>query len=364
MGFEAVSLFTGAMGLDLGLEQVGIRSVVCAECDESCRLTIDSNSPYVKVIDDVRKVTAQTAPSKPFLVHGGPPCQSFSTMGKRLAFSDPRGMLAYEFGRVVDELRPRFFVMENVKGMLSAKVPWDPSLSVIDELERNFGSLGYRIVKGVVDAVNYGVPQFRERVLLIGSRDGEDVFLPSPTHFPCHQREEFRYRVLKDVLPKEPTGLCLSFSDGIRKYLVHVKPGENWRSIPQILQKQAMGGVKTGGNTGFYRRLSMDEPSPTLVTSPVQKATLMCHPEEDRPLSLREYARIQQFPDSWVFRGTLADCYRQVGNAVPIGLGKAIGESLMATLTGGFRIYSKQRSEGDRAKAVDESTPMLDFCKE
>ena len=354
------------MGLDLGLEQAGIHGIVCAECDEACRLTISSNRPYVKVIDDVRKVTSQTAPLKPFLVHGGPPCQSFSTMGKRLAFSDPRGMLAYEFGRVVDELRPRFFVMENVKGMLSAKVPWDPSLSVIDELERNFGSLGYRIAKGVVDAVNYGVPQFRERVLLIGSRDGEDVFLPAPTHFPCHQREEFRHRILKDALSKDmdPAGPGLCFSDGIRKYLVHVKPGENWRSIPQSLQKQAMGGVKTGGNTGFYRRLSMDEPSPTLVTSPIQKATLMCHPDEDRPLSLKEYARIQQFPDYWVFQGPLSDCYRQIGNAVPVGLGKAIGEALVATVQGGFRIYSKQRPKGDKPKSPEEQPPMLDFCTE
>jgi DNA (cytosine-5)-methyltransferase 1 len=161
MGFEAVSLFSGAMGLDLGLERAGIEAVVCAECDDPCRHTIARNRPEVAVVDDVRKVTSKTAPPRPFLVCGGPPCQSFSTAGKRLSFSDPRGMLAYEFGRVVDELRPRFFVMENVKGMLSARVPWDPSVSVADELERNFSSLGYKVVKGVVDAVNYGVPQFR-----------------------------------------------------------------------------------------------------------------------------------------------------------------------------------------------------------
>ena len=207
--------------------------------------------------------------------------------------------------------------------------------TVLDVILSEFDKLGYKTVYGVLDAVNYGAPQFRERFVLIGSRDHEDIFLPVPTHFQMHQNPEYRWRTVGDVI----TGLenddqeCATLSDERKHYLRMVPEGGNWRNLPEELIPLAMGGAyeSGGGKVGFFRRLAYNQPSPTVVTSPVQKATMMCHPTLDRPLSVKEYARIQQFPDNWIFVGTTAAKYRQIGNAVPVGLGEAIGKALIAT---------------------------------
>ena len=259
---------------------------------------------------------------------------------------------------MIDFIRPRFFIMENVKGIVSAplkQVPLsqrdkgDPEQklgTVLDVILSEFRKLGYKTVYGILDAVNYGVPQFRERFVLIGSRDNENIFLPIPTHFQMHQEEAYRWRTLKDAINdlEHDCGEYASFSDDRLKFLKLVPEGGNWRSLPPELIPQAMGGAyeSGGGKVGFYRRLSFHQPSPTLVTSPVQKATMMCHPTQDRPLSLREYARIQQFPDHWAFMGTTASKYRQIGNAVPVGLAVALGKSIIAVADNNASIETKR----------------------
>ncbi len=361
---DVISLFSGAMGLDIGLEQAGLHVVAGQDFDPSCVATMDANGQNV-LGGDIRNIEPQQlldlcrlSPGEPFLICGGPPCQPFSTAGKRLGINDPRGSLFMDFIRMIDFIRPRFFIMENVKGIVSAplkQVPLsqrdkgDPEQklgTVLDVILSEFRKLGYKTVYGILDDVNYGVPQFRERFVLIGSRDNENIFLPIPTHFQMHQEEAYRWRTLKDAIYdlEHDCGEYASFSDDRLKFLKLVPEGGNWRSLPPELIPQAMGGAyeSGGGKVGFYRRLSFHQPSPTLVTSPVQKATMMCHPTQDRPLSLREYARIQQFPDHWAFMGTTASKYRQIGNAVPVGLAVALGKSIIAVADNNASIETKR----------------------
>lgn len=349
---DVISLFSGAMGLDIGLAKAGLNVVIGQDFDASCVKTMRENGH--KVLEgDIREIEPQQFLSltglhigEPFLICGGPPCQPFSTAGKRLGINDPRGSLFMDFIRMIDYIRPRFFVMENVKGIMSAPLKHVPLAerdekdpeqrlgTVLDVILSEFNKLGYKTVYGVLDAVNYGVPQFRERFVLIGSRDNEDIFLPIPTHFQMHQNQEYQWKSVRSVIEdlEFDSGECATLSDERLKFLKMVPEGGNWRDLPEDIIPIAMGGAYTsgGGKVGFYRRLSYDQPSPTVVTSPVQKATMMCHPTQNRPLSVKEYARIQQFPDNWIFTGTTAAKYRQIGNAVPVGLAEAIGKAVIA----------------------------------
>ena len=342
---KSISLFSGAMGLDLGLEQAGINIQIGQDFDVSCVKTMQKNGRQA-LLGDIRKIEPEDLLSvsgmtfgEPFLICGGPPCQPFSTAGKRLGINDPRGSLFREYVRMIDVIRPRFFVMENVKGLMSSPLKdadgKNTAGKVIDIILEEFAKLNYKTVYGVLDSVNYGVPQFRERFVMIGSRDNEDIFLPIPTHFQMHQNAAYRWSTLGDCIRdlEDTPGECADFTPLRLKYLKMVPEGGNWKNLPPDILKEAMGGAYSsgGGKVGFYRRLSYSQPSPTVVTSPIQKATMMCHPTKDRPLSVAEYARIQQFPNDWKFTGTLVDKYRQIGNAVPVGLAKAIGEAIVAT---------------------------------
>jgi len=368
---DVISLFSGAMGLDIGLGLTGLNVKLGQDADSSCVDTMKINGHDV-IAGDIRAVepeklleASRLRRAEPFLICGGPPCQSFSTAGKRLGISDPRGSLFMDFIRMIDYIRPRFFIMENVKGLMSATTNGQKNSSLqvslfdgaceessvldssaLDVVLSEFQSLGYKTVYGLLDAVNYGVPQFRERFVLIGSRDGEDVFLPMPTHFQTHQNNNHRWGTLWDAISdvEDKPGECTYFSPDRMAFLHMVPEGGNWRNLPPEHVERAMGGAyrSGGGKVGFYRRLSYSEPSPTLVTSPVQKASMLCHPVKDRPLSVREYARIQQFPDSWLFSGSIASKYRQIGNAVPIGLAQALGSALIATATGASTIQTKR----------------------
>lgn len=362
---SVISLFSGAMGLDLGLKKAGLNIVLGQDSNLDCVATMKANGCNVYA-GDIREIDPQNLLEQakmqigePFLICGGPPCQPFSTAGKRLGINDPRGSLFMEFIRMIDYIRPRFFVMENVKGIMSAPLKHIPIKdrgadykrdkfgTVLDVVLSEFKKLGYKTVYGVLDAVNYGSPQFRERFILIGSRDCEEIFLPFPTHFQTHQNPEYRWRTIADVFndinPSDNEVAILS--DERMEYLRQIPEGGNWRDLPADQIKGAMGGAYTsgGGKAGFYRRLSFNQPSPTVVTSPIQKATMMCHPTEDRPLSVRECARIQQFPDDWIFTGTTVAKYRQIGNAVPVGLGEAIGKAIIAVASKTASVQTKRR---------------------
>jgi DNA (cytosine-5)-methyltransferase 1 len=379
--FATISLFSGAMGLDLGLEKAGFDVRVCQDIDPMACATVKFNRPGMKVLEgDLREIsTADILTASglkrghPFLVVGGPPCQSFSTAGRRESIADPRGSLFREFLRVVDETRPRFFLMENVKGLFSAAVKHRPlhlrdrALDPDEELGsafqlilKEFGRIGYSFAYRILDAVNFGSPQFRERLVIIGSRDNEPLFLPAPTHFQRHQDEHLRWVTLGHAIKclENDPGPCASFSPERAKYLELVPPGGNWRSLPARLLKKAMGAAyeAAGGKMGFYRRLTYDEPSPTLVTSPAQKATMLCHPNFTRPLSVKEYAAIQEFPQDWLFSGGLADVYRQIGNAVPIRLGYSLGRTLLSIALGTFEIRTRRtRTQFTGAEVVVNS---------
>ena len=361
---DVISLFSGAMGLDIGLEKAGLNVLIGQDFDESCVKTMQVNGHNVLGGDireiDPRKLLELTGRSvgEPFLICGGPPCQPFSTAGKRLGINDPRGSLFMDFIRMIDYIRPRFFVMENVKGIMSAPLKHVPLAerdendpdqrlgTVLDVILSEFDKLGYKTVYGVLDAVNYGVPQFRERFVLIGSRDNEGIFLPIPTHFQMHRDKTYQWKTVRDAIAdlEFDKGECATLSEERLKFLKMVPEGGNWRDLPKDIIPIAMGGAykSGGGKVGFYRRLSYDQPSPTVVTSPVQKATMMCHPTQDRPLSIKEYARIQQFPDDWIFTGTTAAKYRQIGNAVPVGLAEAIGKAVCAVADGNAVVETKR----------------------
>ena len=365
---RAISLFSGAMGLDIGLMEAGIKIEIGQDFDDFCVQTMHANG-HKGLLGDIRNITpeelleeANMKVGEPFLICGGPPCQTFSTAGKRMGINDPRGSLFLDFVRMIDAIRPRFFVMENVKGLMSAFLKDEngknTDTKVLDIILNEFKKLNYKTVYGVLDAVNYGVPQFRERFVLIGSRDNEDIFLPVPTHFHVHQNSNYRWKTLGDTIRdlEDAGGECDVFSDIRLQYLKMVPEGGNWKDLPEDIIQEAMGGAykSGGGKVGFYRRLSYAQPSPTVVTSPVQKATMMCHPTKDRPLSVAEYARIQQFPDDWKFIGTTTSKYKQIGNAVPVGLAKAIGEMLVSVANGKHEVVVKRiRGTGIHDKIQD-----------
>ena len=282
------------------------------------------------------------------LLIGGPPCQSFSTAGRRGTVQDPRGELLWDFLRAVDEFRPKWFLLENVRGLLSAALRHRPLAerpdvggpplaedempgSVLELWKDDLRRIGpYRLDSFEVNAVNYGAPQLRERMLLFGNRTGKEVHFPEPTHGP--EEGKLPYATLRDALAglDDPEPVLLDFSPRKKDYLKLVPPGGNWRALPDELQRESMGRAyfAKGGRSGWWRRLSWDLPSPTIMTMPNHASSSLCHPDEVRVLSLKECARIQGFPDGWELAGTVAEQYQQVGNAVPIKLGELAAEAI------------------------------------
>ena len=352
-----ISLFSGAMGLDLGLEAEGFETVVALEKNkiaaETIRLNKGKDFPVInEPIEDVEVKdilnVAGLAPGDAFVLTGEPCCQSFSTAGKRRSLADDeRGTLFRHFKRMVSGARPRFFVMENVKGMLSAAVrhrpldergPGFPPLTPEEELGSAFkvireelAELKYYIIFGLVNCADYGVPQKRYRVIFIGSRDGEDIALPKATHSKNGDHGTDRWVTLKDAIGgMNGKPEFVPFPEDRKDLLKCLTPGQNWSDLPKMLQRGALGAAADtwGGRTGFCRRLAWDVPAPTLTTDPIGRATTLCHPTKLRPLSVQECAKLQQFPDSWTFSGATRQKYTQIGNAVPTGLGSAIGRML------------------------------------
>jgi DNA (cytosine-5)-methyltransferase 1 len=364
--YKVVSLFSGAMGLDLGLEQTGRFEVVAAiEIERSFCETIRVNqkdgrlSKGLKVFEgDAKELDPKQLldkvglkPGEVDLLVGGPPCQTFSTAGRRRAIQDPRGTLLWEFLRWIRILEPRFFIIENVRGLLSAAlkhrriaerpekggVPLSPDEepgSVVRRFANELQQLpsnAYHMDCFEVNAVNYGAPQLRERALFIGNRYNAIVEFPAPTHARMPSPDGLLpWRTLGDAIKGliEIDPVIMDFSPRKRAYLSRVPPGSNWRSLPPNMQRESMGRAwyAKGGRSGWWRRLSFDLPCPTLVTMPNHASTALCHPTEVRALTLREYACIQEFPADWKFCGTPAEQYAQAGNAVPLRLGHVAGD--------------------------------------
>lgn len=351
----ALSFFSGAMGLDLGIERAGFDIRLACEVDKYCRQTIALNKPDMALIGDINNYSADdvlhyaglTRNDDVDLIMGGPPCQAFSTAGKRNGFNDDRGNAFLTYLDIALNIRPKVLVIENVRGLLSCPMthrPHDmrgdsyPDLT-LDELPggalnfvlNRLEHAGYNYSFNLYNAANFGTPQSRERVIIICCRDGTKPPFLVPTHSENGTYGLKKWRTFRQATKGLVEHTHLNFPEKRLVYYRLLKEGQNWRHLPEDLQKEAMGKsfYSGGGKTGFLRRLAWDKPSPTLVTHPAMPATDLAHPEEDRPLSIQEYRALQEFPDSWQFTGPLLEQYKQIGNAVPASLGFAVGKLAM-----------------------------------
>lgn len=391
VGLPVVSLFSGAGGLDLGLDRAGDGQLdirACIEIDKDARSTLEENRGLwgggdAAVFGDICDIPADAlmaacdlTPGETFLLAGGPPCQSFSSAGQRQSLSGS-GEVVHDYFEMVRGLQPRFFVFENVRGLLSAalkhrplvdrehpqEVPKDKKArlgSVMDLLILpTFKKLGYEVIYGLLNAADYGTAQVRYRVFLIGSRDRELGsarfrkqtgrpmtpldFVP-PTHHRLAPYPPIQpWRTLHDEIGTGFSSPALAqtytYSSKRAKIFAGIPAGENWtfvrdnpKDFPRGHLSRIMGkGLESGGGKeGYWRRLAWDRPAPTLTAQPQQLATSLCHPEEDRPLSIPEYAALQDFPPEYEFLGSKSSRYRQIGNAVPVRLAEALGHSILA----------------------------------
>ncbi len=347
----ALSFFSGAMGLDLGIEKAGFDIRLACEIDKYCRQTIELNKPGIALLDDINKYEAKDILEEAKLdkdtdidlIIGGPPCQAFSTAGKRKGFKDDRGNVFLKYLDLALELRPKYIVFENVRGLLSCPMDHRPhnkrggDYPDLSEDELRGGALNFVLSQlrkakysysfNLYNSANFGTPQIRERVIIVCSRDGSTPPFLQPTH---SQNGEFglkKWNTVRKSIKKIKKHHHINFPERRLQYYRMLGPGQNWRNLPTELQKEALGKsyYAGGGKTGFLRRLSWDKPSPTLVTHPAMPATDLAHPELDRPLSVEEYKAIQEFPDKWELAGPLVQQYKQIGNAVPLSLGHAVG---------------------------------------
>ncbi len=356
----ALSFFSGAMGLDLGIEKAGFHVRLACEVDKYCRQTIALNRPDTALLGDINNYSAQdilnaaglTEKDDIDLIVGGPPCQAFSTAGNRQGFNDQRGNVFLKYLDLALNLNPKYLVIENVRGLLSCPMEHRPhdlrgkDFPELHEDELKGGALnfilkrleksGYSFSFNLYNAANFGTPQIRERVIIICSRDGAVPPFLMPTHSESGEFGLPKWKTLRSCIKNIKNHHHLTFPEKRLKYYRLLKPGQNWKNLPEELQKEAMGKsfYSGGGKTGFLRRLDWNKPAPTLVTHPAMPATDLAHPEEDRPLSIEEYKRIQEFPDDWILAGPLIQQYKQVGNAVPLSLGHAVGVLIKRLLLG------------------------------
>lgn len=326
--YSVIELFAGAGGLAVGLEKAGLKCAVLNEIDKWACNTLRKNRPNWKVLEgDVRSFNFSEYHNKIDIVTGGFPCQAFSYAGKKLGLNDARGTLFYEFARVVKEVNPPICIGENVRGLLSHEngKTLQGMISILDEIGYNVAPIQ------VLKAINYKVPQKRERIILVGVRKDIDI----KYEYPMPYKNVYN---LSDALKKgELYDSDVPISEGAKypkskKVVLDLVPQKGyWRDLPIEIQKKYMGGsfYLGGGKTGMARRIGWDEPCLTLTCSPAQKQTERCHPVETRPFTVREYARIQTFPDNWTFTGSIAQQYKQIGNAVPVNLGKEVGYSIV-----------------------------------
>jgi DNA (cytosine-5)-methyltransferase 1 len=329
--YSVLELFAGAGGLAVGMEKSGLKCVALNELDKWACQTLRNNRPHWNVLEgDIKTFDFTEYHNKVDVVTGGFPCQAFSYAGKKLGFADARGTLFYEFARVVKEINPPICIGENVRGLLSHErgKTLQGMISILDEI-------GYNVVPvQVLKAINFKVPQKRERLILVGIRKDIDLKYeyPKPYKKIYNLKEALKKGELFNCdVPKSPGS---KYPQSKIKVLDIVPQKGYWRDLPLEIQKEFMGGsfYLGGGKTGIARRIGWDEPCLTLTCSPAQKQTERCHPDETRPFTVREYARIQTFPDNWDFAGSIAQQYKQIGNAVPVNLGKEIGFSIVKFL--------------------------------
>lgn len=352
-GYTAIDLFAGCGGTALGLENAGLKHVLLNEYDKNAASTLRINRPNWDVVDkDIHDVDFTPFRGKADVVEGGFPCQAFSYAGKKLGFEDTRGTLFHEFARCVQETQPKIAIGENVKGLLT-----HDDGRTLKTMVATLQKLGYRVAYKVMRSQYLDVPQKRERLLIIGVRKD----LETPIFFP----KEKDYTVsLKEAIGDKPKADGQAYSEAKRKVMQLVPEGGYWRHLPDDIKQAYMGAsyFMGGGKTGMARRLAWDEPSLTLTCNPAQKQTERCHPEETRPLNVREYARIQTFPDEWEFAGSTAAIYKQIGNAVPVNLGYYMGLAAITMMNG--ELSDELEAVDALAMIEDESDPIVAISDE
>lgn len=319
-----IEVCAGCGGLSSGFLDAGFVPILLNEIDPTCCQTLRENHPGVTVLQsDLRTLQLTEYRGRVDVLMGGVPCQSFSHAGERRGLEDPRGQLIVEFNRLILECQPKVVLVENVKGLVTHE--GGQTLRNVLSLFANDGQ--YRTTYKVLNSVDYNVPQKRERVIIICVRS--DI----PHEFVYPQKSD-RQVVLRDVLVGVPQSVGAVYPESKRRVMERIPQGGYWIHLPEATQREYMGAsyFAGGGKTGIARRLSMDQPSLTLTTSPSQKQTERCHPIETRPLTVREYARIQTFPDTYTFAGSMAAQYKQIGNAVPVQLAHAIATSVRQLL--------------------------------
>lgn len=330
-----IELFAGAGGLALGLEKAGFEEIGLVEFDAKACETLRINRPKWNVIEEDIVEVSKRDLLKEFklkegeldLLSGGYPCQSFSYAGKKLGLDDVRGTMFYYYAEFLRQLKPKMFLAENVKGLTT-----HDKGRTIQTMIAVFEELGYSVEWKVLNAWDYGVAEKRQRVVIIGIRND----LKGKVKFEYPKPHDYK-PVLRDALKDVPCSLGAKYPESKKKVFDLVPPGGYWRDLPDDVARDYMKSCyfMGGGRTGIARRISWDEPCLTLTCSPMMKQTDRCHPDESRPFTTREYARIQSFPDEWEFAGKVSDIYKQIGNAVPVNLAKCVGESIMEALNGG-----------------------------
>jgi len=349
--YNVLELFAGAGGLALGLEKAGLKCLALNEIDKWACQTLRANRPNWKILEgDVKSFDFTNYKNNVEIVTGGFPCQSFSYAGKRLGFKDARGTLFYEFARVVKEVNPPICIGENVKGLLSHDQgnTLKGMISILDEI-------GYKVAPiKILKAINYKVPQKRERLILVGIRKDIDIEFnyPKPHNKIYNLSDALKRGTLYNTNVPKSEGS--EYPQHKKDVLDLIPPKGYWRDLPIDIQKEYMGKsfYLGGGKTGMARRIGWDEPSLTLTCSPAQKQTERCHPDETRPFTVREYARIQTFPDDWKFSGSVSQQYKQIGNAVPCNLGQEVGYSIVNFLNNYFEKLNKSEFSISSAKAM------------
>lgn len=330
--YKVIELFAGGGGLALGIEKAGFQTIGLVEVDKFASETLKLNRPSWNVIhDDIANISPLDLESyfriqkgELDLLSGGAPCQAFSYAGKRLGLEDTRGTLFYHYAVFLKKLQPKMFLFENVRGLLT-----HDKGRTHDTILNVFENEGYVIKEKILNAWDYGVPQKRERLIMVGVR--QDLTTYVDFEFP----KKHKYKpVLRDILLDCPPSQGAQYSNYKKNIFDLVPPGGYWRDIPEDIAKEYMKSTWNmgGGRTGILRRMSLDEPSLTVLTSPSQKQTERCHPFEARPFNIRESARCQSFPDEWEFAGAMGQQYKQIGNAVPVNLAFEVACSIKNTL--------------------------------
>lgn len=329
--YSVLELFAGAGGLALGLEKAGLSCKLLNEIDPWACKTLRKNRPNWNVIEgDITNKSFAAYKGQIDIVTGGFPCQSFSYAGKKRGLNDTRGTLFYEFARTIKEVKPLICVGENVRGLLT-----HDNGKTLQSMVQILEELGYDVLMPkVLKAIFHNVPQKRERLVIIGIKKGSDITFnyPKPNNKIMNLSAALKAGELFETDVAESIGQ--EYPTRKREIMDLIPPGGYWRDLPKTIQKEYM--LKSyylgGGKTGMARRISWDEPCLTLTTSPAQKQTERCHPDKTRPFQTREYARIQTFPDDWLFEGSMNQIYKQIGNAVPVNLAFAIGKEIVKSL--------------------------------